>query len=91
MKKIIPILFIISILFIVSSKDEGIIIPNNAIRFRVIANSNTLEDQAEKLVIKNQIEKIVYEKLPFQFILPLHHQVYHLHYHHVLEHHKYSS
>ena len=60
MKKIIIILFIITLIMISMKKDSEIIIPNNAIRFRVIANSNTLEDQQEKLVIKDSIEKKVY-------------------------------
>ena len=60
MKKIIIILFGLSLLFIFSSKENDIIIPNNAIRFRVVANSDSLEDQNEKLIIKQKIEKEVY-------------------------------
>lgn len=40
--------------------DEEIIIPNDAIRFRVIANSNSVEDQTEKMIIKEKIEQEVY-------------------------------
>ncbi len=61
MKKIIIILFGISLLGIVSLKENDILIPNNAIRFRVIANSNSLEDQKKKMIIKEDIEKEVYE------------------------------
>ena len=60
MKKIIIVLFAFSLLFIFSSKENDIIIPNNAIRFRVVANSDSLEDQNEKLIIKQKIEKEVY-------------------------------
>lgn len=40
--------------------NEEIIIPNDAIRFRVIANSNSVEDQTEKMIIKEKIEQEVY-------------------------------
>lgn len=60
MKKIIIILFGLSLLFIFKSKDKDILIPNNAIRFRVVANSNSIEDQNEKLIIKQKLEKEVY-------------------------------
>ncbi len=40
--------------------DEEVLIPNEAIRFRVIANSNTIEDQQGKLIIKNKVEKEIY-------------------------------
>lgn len=61
MKKIIIVLFFISLITIFTSKEEDIIIPNNAIRFRVIANSDSLQDQNEKLIIKDKIEQEVYE------------------------------
>lgn len=61
MKKIIIILFIASLGIIFFKKSEDIIIPNSAIRFRVIANSNTLEDQMQKMKIKDNIEREVYE------------------------------
>jgi len=61
LKKIIIILFGLSLLFIFTKKENDIIIPNNAIRFRVVANSNSVNDQAKKLVIKDSIEKEVYE------------------------------
>ena len=60
LKKIIIILFLISLGFIFGKQEEEIMIPGEAIRFRVIANSNTLEDQAQKLAIKEQVEKEVY-------------------------------
>ena len=60
MKKIIIVLFAFSLLFIFSSKENDIIIPNNSIIDRVVANSDSLEDQNEKLIIKQKIEKEVY-------------------------------
>lgn len=61
LKKIILILFFISMAFIYFEQDAEILIPGEAIRFRVIANSNTVTDQTEKMMIKEQVEKEVYE------------------------------
>ena len=61
MKKIIIVLFLVSLGFIFMNQDEEILIPGEAIRFRVIANSNTLEDQTEKLAIKEQVEEEIYK------------------------------
>lgn len=61
MKKVIIILFFVSLGYISFKQDEEIIIPNNAVRFRVIANSNSLEDQNEKLTIKKQVEDEIYK------------------------------
>ncbi len=60
MKKVIIILFIVSLFIIFNKKEEDIIIPSNAIRFRVIANSNTVQDQQNKLLIKDKLEKEIY-------------------------------
>lgn len=60
MKKVIGVLFIISLFSILFNKNEDIIIPDAAIRFRVIANSNSIVDQEKKMVIKDSIEKEVY-------------------------------
>lgn len=58
MKKILVIISVIIFIGCILKKDE-IIIPKNSIRFRVIANSNSLEDQAlKKLVVKNLKENI---------------------------------
>lgn len=61
MKKLIILLFLVSLSIIFLNDDEEIIIPGEAIRFRVIANSNSLQDQTEKMNIKSQVEKAVYE------------------------------
>ena len=61
LKKLIVILFFISLGVVLFNNEEEIIIPNNAIRFRVIANSDSLGDQAEKMMIKESVEEKVYE------------------------------
>ena len=61
MKKLIVSLFLVSLGIILVNKDEKIIIHNEAIRFRVIANSNSVSDQALKMNIKEEVEKEVYE------------------------------
>ena len=60
MKKVIVVLFLVSLAFIFSNHNEEIIIPNNAIRFRVIANSDSVEDQMKKMEIKSAVENKVY-------------------------------
>lgn len=58
MKKILIIAaIIISIMVINKERNEGIVIPKNSIRFRVIANSNSINDQ----LIKNNISIYVEE------------------------------
>lgn len=58
MKKTIIFLFIISLIFICNNKQE-IIIPKESIRFRLIANSNDIQDQALKLNIKTKLIKSI--------------------------------
>ncbi len=59
MKKIIIVLFLFTIILLITNNKEEFIIPDSAIRLRVIANSNTFEDQATKMEIKNNIEDIL--------------------------------
>ena len=59
MKKIIIALFLVTVLILVNSKETEILIPKEAIRFRIIANSNKLEDQTQKLEIKKELEPII--------------------------------
>ena len=63
MKKVILILFIIVVVLVSLNEKENILIPDNAIRFRVIANSNSLEDQLLKLKVKEKVTKHLYKKL----------------------------
>lgn len=63
MKKIITIIGLIFLMIVTMSKEEEVIIPKDAIRFRVIANSNDLKDQQEKKKIAktlgNNITKLL--------------------------------
>ncbi len=63
MKKIIIVLFFLT-LFIYSNKNQSdIVIPDSSIRFRIIANSNSDEDQYQKIAIKEKIENDVFKNL----------------------------
>lgn len=59
MKKIIVALFIVMVLILVNSNNNKILIPNDAIRFRIIASSSDLSDQLTKVKIKNELEPII--------------------------------
>lgn len=62
MKKIVIILIVIAgITFLM--KEDKVIIPKDAIRFRVIANSNKEEDQTTKIHIRDNIQKHLYQDL----------------------------
>lgn len=63
MRKIIVLIITIMLLFIFSniSKKTESIIPDSAIRFRVIANSNTAYDQNVKIQIRNLIQNKILE------------------------------
>ncbi len=64
MKKIIIALFFVTVLFCLSTETSGeVLIPSNAIRFRIIANSNSLEDQETKIRIRKEIEPVFAEIL----------------------------
>lgn len=67
MKKIIFIVIVIIISFIlyvnVNASVDEVIIPDAAIRVRVIANSNSIYDQSMKMKVKNYIEKTISSKL----------------------------
>jgi len=62
MKKIILILSIISFLYIgFNYKEEENIIPDEAIRFRVVANSNTVYDQNIKIQVRNTVQNEIFK------------------------------
>lgn len=65
MKKILIILAIIITILVLNKglDEETILIPNNSIRIRVIANSNNLSDQYEKNKIKDVIQRYLEELL----------------------------
>lgn len=59
MKKIFLIILAFLVIVILSNKNtvEEIVIPNESIRIRIIANSNSIEDQNIKKKVRNSIEK----------------------------------
>lgn len=61
MKKIIVVLFFVIVTSVFINEKENILIPKDAIRFRIIANSNSKNDQNLKLDIKNDVEKELYK------------------------------
>lgn len=63
MKKIIVIIIIGMVLVNINSNNQEVIIPKEAIRFRVIANSNNIQDQEVKVAVRNDIQKYLYEDL----------------------------
>lgn len=63
MKKIVIFIFvIITLLCFIFNKSE-VLIPNEAIRIRIISNSDSLKDQNIKSSIKNDVNSVLYEKL----------------------------
>lgn len=64
MKKFIILLIVITILSIMGDyNSKKTIIPKESIRFRVIANSNTKEDQQLKMKVKENLEKDINKTL----------------------------
>ncbi len=57
MKKIIILIALFITLGFFMQESKEILIPPEAIRFRVIANSNSKEDQKTKILVRNQIQK----------------------------------
>lgn len=66
MKKIITIIVLIILMIVTMSKEEEVIIPKDAIRFRVIANSNDLKDQQEKKKIAKTLDNNITKLLKNQ-------------------------
>lgn len=63
MKKTFIIILIITIIFLTNIKASSSIIPDEAIRLRVIANSNSEYDQQIKLEVKDALELELYNLL----------------------------
>lgn len=63
MKKTIIIASIIILILVTNKEYEKILIPNDSIRIRVIANSNSIEDQLTKLKVKDKVNKTLYNNL----------------------------
>lgn len=60
MKKLIIFLFIFVVVAVSFNEKEHLLIPDDAIRLRIIANSNSIEDQNLKLKVKDEVEKELY-------------------------------
>lgn len=60
MKKIIFIVICLVIGILVYKKSDQIIIPSDAIRIRIIANSNNIEDLYQKKLLKESIKNDIY-------------------------------
>lgn len=60
MKKLIIILALISLIFTLTNKEEDYVtIPKDSIRFRIIPNSNSLEDLTMKEKVKTSISSVI--------------------------------
>lgn len=59
MKKIYFLLLIVMAVVAYNNKSNQVIIPEEAIRFRVIANSNSKEDQMVKYLVRDAVEKVI--------------------------------
>lgn len=63
MKKIIIVVLIIIGIFAYNRKVDKVMIPDEAIRFRVIANSDSKIDQNNKIIVRNNLEKEIVKDL----------------------------
>lgn len=60
MKKVIIILFIITVVSVLTNKvNNEVLIPDDAIRFRIIANNNSIKAQENKIKIKEELEPLI--------------------------------
>lgn len=57
MKKIILIIVVLLTICCVNNKTEELIIPKEAIRFRVISNSNETKDQETKILVRDSVQQ----------------------------------
>lgn len=63
MKKIIIVLFIITVCSLMINDEKQVVIPNTAIRFRIIANSDSVNDQNLKMQVKEELEPTIIKTL----------------------------
>jgi len=59
MKKVIIFLFLVISLSFISQKKQNYIIPHESIRFRIVANSNNVEDQVLKMEVRTALLPIL--------------------------------
>ena len=62
-KTIILIIIALLILILTKNKSDNIVIPKEAIRIRIIANSNKEVDLKTKMLVKDEVEKEIYQLL----------------------------
>ena len=63
MKKIIYIMLIISVMYMWITIEKNNVLPDETIRFRIIANSNSNIDQTTKLLIRKDLENNIFKLL----------------------------
>lgn len=63
MKKIIIVILVICGILVYNQKVNVVMIPEEAIRFRIIANSDSNIDQRNKIIIRNNLEKEIVSNL----------------------------
>jgi len=65
MRKILLIIatIVIALLVYINVNAEEIVIPSSSIRFRVIANSNTIKDQSMKMLVKEYVDDYLAVKM----------------------------
>lgn len=63
MKKLILIILCLIVIICVYKKESEVRIPNSAIRFRVLANSNSKEDQEIKEEVRDNMQRKLYDLL----------------------------
>ncbi len=63
MKKIIYIVLLIAMMCLWITNEKNNLLPENNVRFRIIANSNAKIDQTTKLLIKKDLEEKLFPKL----------------------------
>ena len=65
LKKWIIIVFLVSLFYLLAERKNNVLYMNDTFRFRIIANSNSVEDQALKNKIKKDIVTNVFQKMDF--------------------------
>lgn len=70
MKKILIVLALLTICYLfINNKKDYYVIPDEAIRFRIVANSNSTYDQYVKLKVKNNLEESFKDDISFSSTL----------------------
>jgi len=63
MRKIVIFIFLIIMFLCIKNNKNEVLIPDLAIRIRVIASSNDLEDQEIKSKVKNEVNNLLFSRL----------------------------